>query len=170
MHHNRVTRTSFPYNQRWRISRRMWIFLKVNHKKLEREKRMDSLNDPPYHKRYPGNFIEVSGMLALAIQATGSKYVNNTYFDTDYGTPICLDDRCSGCISNFMGDFIGPLVECNWEIKGCGGKKTGGLKTGTIRWEWLYSTGKSLKLLIHKSYYVPHGGSQILSPHNWAQY
>ena len=76
-----------------------WDTKKDKHKKLERTKRLDRENDPPYQKRRsrdPGRFIKVAGMSALAMQAAGSKYVNNAHFDTDSGTPIGVDNRCSG--------------------------------------------------------------------------
>ena len=40
--------------------------------------------------------IVVAGMLALEIQATGSKYVKNIHFDTDSRHPIGVDNICSG--------------------------------------------------------------------------
>ena len=41
-------------------------------------------------------------MAVLETQAKGSKYMNKAYFDTDSGTPIVVDNRCSGYISNVM--------------------------------------------------------------------
>ena len=76
-----------------------WDTKQGKHKKSERKKRLDRENDPPYQNRrsrYPGRFIKVAGMSALALQAAGSKYVNNAHFDTDSGTPIGVDNRCSG--------------------------------------------------------------------------
>ena len=75
-------------------------------------------------------------MLALEMQETGSKYVNNTHFDTDYGTPIGVDKRFSGCIYNTMDDFVGPLVGCNVAIKIFVGTRTEVVNIGTIMWEW----------------------------------
>ena len=86
---------------------------RANHKRLEREKSLARSNDDSDHKRSsrdPGIFIKVAGMPALEMQVTGSKYVYNTYVDTDYGTTIGVDNRLSGCISNIMDDFVGPLV------------------------------------------------------------
>ena len=103
------------------------------------------------------------------MQVTGSKYVSNKYFDTESGTPIGVDNRCSGCISNIMDDFIGPLVECNQPIKGFGGTRPGIVKTRTRRWRWLYNNGKRHKFPISNSYYVPQGGEQIMRPQNWEQ-
>ena len=57
--------------------------------------------------------MKVAGISMLEIQVTESKYVKNTHFDTDSGTPVGVDNRCSGCIPNIMDDFIRPLVECN---------------------------------------------------------
>ena len=55
----------------------------------------------------------MAGMLALAMKATGAKSENYTYVDTNDGTPIGVHNRCSGCISNIVDDFIVPLVECS---------------------------------------------------------
>ena len=131
---------------------------------------MASSNDPTYQKirsRYPGRFIKVAEMLVLEMQPVGSKYANNTHFDTDSGNPIGVDNICSGCISKIMDEFIRPLVEYNRAIKGFLGTSTGGVKIGTIRWEWLYNTGKRHKLLIPKSYYFPQGGELLLISQYW---
>ena len=128
---------------------------------------LDRENYSHYHKirsRDPWIFIKVSGMSVSEMKSTGSKYVNNTHFYTNSGTPIGVDNRFSGCISNIMDEFISPLVECNWVIKWLGGTRTWGLKTRTIRWEWLDNPGKRRKLLISNCYYVPQGGGGILSP------
>ena len=99
----------------------------------------------------------MAGISALAMKATGFKYVKNANLDTGSRTPIGVDNRYSGFVSNIMDDFIDPLVECNQAIKLFGGTETGGVNIGTIRWEWLNNTGKRHKLLIPKSYYVPKG-------------
>ena len=52
----------------------------------------------------------------VKMQATGSKYVNIVYFDTDSGNTIGVNTRWSGCISNIMDDFIGLLVELPFDI------------------------------------------------------
>ena len=89
-------------------------------------------------------------MSTLSMQAAGSKYVNNTHFDTGSDTPIGVESRCSGYISNIMDGFICPLVECNITIKGFGDTSTVGVKIGTIKWEWLDKNGKRHKFLILK--------------------
>ena len=109
----------------------------IIHKKIEREKRLGRENDYPYQKissREPGRFIKVAGMPLLEMQAMGYKYVNDAYFDTNYGTPIGLDNRCSRCISNIMDDFIVPLVECNLTIKGFRGTRNVRVNIGVISW------------------------------------
>ena len=92
----------------------VWDTKKSNHKKIEREKRLATKNYNPYQKRnsrHPGRFIIVAGMLVLAMQATESNSRNNTNFAPAYRTPIGLDNRCLGCNSNIMNNFIGSLVE-----------------------------------------------------------
>ena len=51
-------------------------------------------------------FIILAGMSELKMQATGSKYVNNVYFDTDSGNTIGVNTIWSGSISNIMDDVI----------------------------------------------------------------
>ena len=68
-----------------------------------------------------------------------------------------------------MNNFIGPLVECNQEIKGFGGTSTGGVKIGRIRWDWLYNTGKGHKFLTPSSYCVTQVGERLLIPQQWEQ-
>ena len=63
-------------------------------------------------------------MAAVAMQATDiAKNERVTKFDTDSG-PIGVDNRCSGCISHDIHDFIGPMKDCNRAIKGFGGVRT----------------------------------------------
>ena len=58
---------------------------------------------------------------------------NHASFDTD-SSPVGVDNRCSGCISHKVTDFIGELVECNRTIKGSGSTRTKNIKMGTIKW------------------------------------
>jgi hypothetical protein len=104
------------------------------------------------------------------MQANGSSNHAETMvlFDTD-AVPIGVDNRCTGCISNRIEDFEGPLVESHRAIKGFGGSRTTGIKIGTISWKWLDDDGKEFKFLIPKSFYVPGGGARLLSPQHWAR-
>ena len=98
-----------------------WDTKQYNHNKLERVKRLARENCPTYQKirsRYPGRFMKVAGMSALAMQATGSKYGNNTHFDNDSVNPVGIYNMCSGCISNIMDDLIGTFLECNQGMQG----------------------------------------------------
>jgi hypothetical protein len=49
------------------------------------------------------------------------------------------------------------------------GAKTTNVMIGTILWEWPDNTGKIHRFQIPKSYYIPHGKCQLLSPQHWAQ-
>jgi hypothetical protein len=66
---------------------------------------------------------------------------NRTVFDTDSGK-IGVDNRCSGCISHQVDDFIGPIHDSQRSIKGFGGTRTTRVKIGTLRWKWADDEGK----------------------------
>ncbi len=106
---------------------------------------------------------------AVAMQANGSNtQERRAIFDTD-SEPIGVDNRCTGCISHWMEDFVGPLVDSKRSIKGFGGSKTLNVKIGTLAWKWLDNKGKQHKFLIPKSFYVKSGNVCLLSPQHWAQ-
>eukprot|EP00978_Attheya_sp_CCMP212_P018474 scaffold50569_cov62-Attheya_sp.AAC.1 len=93
----------------------------------------------------------------------------NVAFDTD-SAPIGIDNRCSGCISHKVGNFIGELKESSSRaIKGIGGTQTTGLKMGTIVWRWSDNEGRIHKFHIPYSYYVLQGEVRLLSPQHWAK-
>ena len=50
---------------------------------------------------------------------------------------IGVDNRCSGCISHTVEDFVGPLKDCHRVIKGFGGTKTTKVNKVTIKRSWL---------------------------------
>jgi hypothetical protein len=102
------------------------------------------------------------------MQANRSNYAKSmVLFDTD-AVPVSVDNQCTGCISNRIEDFKGPLVELNQAIKGFGGSRTTGIKISTITWKWTDDSGKEFKFLILKSFYVPDGEARLLSPQHWA--
>ncbi len=106
---------------------------------------------------------------AVAMQANGSNtQERRAIFDTD-SEPIGVDNRCTGCISHRMEDFVGPLMDSKRSIKGFGGSKTSNVKIGTLAWKWLDNEGKQHKFLIPKSFYVESGNVRLLSPQHWAQ-
>jgi hypothetical protein len=122
-------------------------------------------------KKRGTTIISMLAFAAVAMQAhgTGSYYDESmVLFDTDSAT-IGVDNRCTGCISNRVEDFDGPLVDSHRTIKGFGGSKTRGVKIGTIVWEWVDDNGQTRKFRIPKSFYVPEGGVRLLSPQHWAQ-
>ena len=87
--------------------------------------------------------------------------------DTDSG-PIGIDNRCSGCISHQIDDFVdGQVTKLNRAIKGFGG--TMNMSQGTLIWKWTDDNGELHRFEIPNSYYVPEGKVRLLSPQHWAQ-
>ena len=77
---------------------------------------LDRENDPPYCKIMSidlGIFIIVAGILVLAMQETGSKYVNNTHFDTDSGNPLGLITDVQDVSTMSCMTSLALLVELN---------------------------------------------------------
>ncbi len=100
---------------------------------------------------------------AVAMQASGSsQYDNMAMFDTD-SEPIGVDNRCTGCISNKVEDFEGPLIESGRSIKGFGGSRTSNVMIGTIVWRWQDDNGTIHKFTIPKSFYARDGNVRLLS-------
>ena len=103
-----------------------------------------------------------------AYAATLLNQQHTARFDTD-SAPIGVDNRCSGCISHEISDFLDDLRPSNRVIKGFGGARTVNVMTGTLRWQWADDTGAVSTFTIPKSFYVPHGKVRLLSPQHWAQ-
>ena len=80
----------------------------------------------------------IRGRLAVTVMVLSETTAaqNHASFDTD-SVPVGVDNRCSGCISQKVTDFIGDLVDCNITIKVFGGTRTSNIKVGTIKWSWL---------------------------------
>lgn len=93
---------------------------------------------------------------------------NEVVFDTD-SSPIGIDNRCTGCISHRIEDFVVPLVSTDRTIKGYGGMQMSGIQIGTIEWSWLDDDGARHTFKIPNSFFVPKGGLRLLSPQHWAQ-
>jgi hypothetical protein len=117
-----------------------------------------------------GKLRMIVSLLATAAVAmsttTGTE--RDVNFDTDSG-PVGIDNRCSGCISHEISDFIGDLRPCSRAIKGFGGSKTYNVKIGTLVWRWCDEQGRVHRFKIPNSFYVPDGKVRLLSPQHWAQ-
>ena len=61
------------------------------------------------------------------------------------------------------------IVACNRSIRGFGGSKVWNVWMGTIKWDIEDDDGVTHTYIIPKSYYVPQGHVQLLSPQHWAQ-
>ena len=136
----------------------------------KRKKKQGNLR---YHRitRYTSRPVQMMAMVAIAMTSTSS-IVNRTSecapFDTDSGA-VGIDNRCSGCITNIRTDIPGEIRQCNRAIKGFGGEKTYNVWMGTIHWSWDDDDGRTHKMVIPNSYYVPDGKVRLLSPQHWAQ-
>ena len=53
-----------------------------------------------------------------------------------------MDNRCSGCISNDINDFVGTMTDSDRVIKGFGGELIRDVKIGTLKWSWRNDEGK----------------------------
>ena len=87
-------------------------------------------------KGRPGaGFRCFKGKMAITVMVLSATTAaqNHAIFDTD-SAPVGVDNRCSGCISHKVTDFIGELVDCNRVIKGFGSTRTTNIKMGTIKW------------------------------------
>ena len=108
------------------------------------------------------------GMETLIINSTTNSrgeeiHENRARFDTDSGR-VGVDNRASACISDDIGDFIGPLTKVNRAIKGFGGERVMNVYKGTICWKWNDNDGETHRFVIPNSYYVPQGKCRLLSP------
>jgi hypothetical protein len=114
------------------------------------------------------------GMMAFAAVAMEANGVQSNYlttmvtFDAD-SVPVGVDNRCTGCISNQIEDFEGPMVESNGATKGFGGSRTACMMIVTLAWRWMDNAGQDHKFLIPKFFCVKGGNVRLLSPQHWAQ-
>ena len=76
-------------------------------------------------------YIEDKDEIVYNTYGSGSK--NEWIFDND-SFSIDLDNRCSGCISHEVEDFVGPLKECHRVIKVFVGTKNTDFKIVTTNW------------------------------------
>lgn len=74
-------------------------------------------------------------------------------FNTE-SSAVGMDNRASACVSRDKNDFVGPFVESNKVVKTFGGRLTGGIKKGTIRWTVLDDEGKRHTWKIPESHCV----------------
>jgi hypothetical protein len=109
--------------------------------------------------------------VAVAMQVNGMQsncLETMVTFNAD-SVPVGVDNRCTGCVSNRIEDFEGPMVESNRATKGFGGSRTTGMMIGTLAWKWMDNEGREHKFLIPKSLCVKGGNVRLLSPQHWAQ-
>ena len=88
-------------------------------------------------------------------------------FDSD-SYEILIDNCCSACISNEIGDFVGTPTPIRSRVSGIGGPLMVVAK-GTIKWKIEDDLGQEHTLLIPDSYYAPGAPGRLLSPQHWAQ-
>lgn len=114
--------------------------------------------------------VAYTTVVAMPTEHNNPHHAHNfAKFDSD-SFPIGVDNRCSGCISSHIEDFIGPLDDVNRVIKGFGGTThRGTIKMGTIKWSWCDDDGFTHTFLIPGSYYVPDAKCRLLSPQHWAK-
>lgn len=114
------------------------------------------------------NYIQAYVVECFSTEEHAPSKEHTVDFDADAAT-IGIDNRCSGCISHEINDFVGPLRDTTRVIRGFGGTRVTHLKVGTLSWKWLDDLGQEHKFVIRNSYYIPHGGVRLLSPQHWAQ-
>ena len=107
-------------------------------------------------------------MLVLNATSDHPELVPNQW-DTD-SKPVGHDTRASACISDCKDDFVpGTLKPCHRIVKTFGGRLSGGISIGTLRWNVLDSQGQHHTWLIPNSYCIPKAGLKLFSPQHWAQ-
>ena len=178
-----------PKRQRWNYCWRLYMY---GQKRLERfgswieesttrtniqrthltrvstiRKRLRTCHPHTFHR--PRRTLVIMTALAFSAQSKPlPQQERSVTFDTD-SAPIGVDNRCSGCITHMIGDFEGPVRDCNRAIKGFGGQRITKVQMGTIVWKWEDDGGSIHTFRIPNSYYVPDGKVRLLSPQHWAQ-
>jgi hypothetical protein len=133
------------------------------------QRRMQWTQSIATQRNRPDQMTAFMAYTAVAMQASGSGIHENTaMFDTNLA-PVGVDNWCTGCISNKVEDFVGPLVESNISIKVFGGSRMRNIMIGTLSWKWQADEGRIHKFLIPKLFYVKEGNVRLLSPQHWAQ-
>ena len=156
---------------RWIINKSMTIKTnqRVKNRSSTARKIARSTHNSPGRNGRMRQLITFSVLAMLADKK--NKTINKqrtTLFDTD-AEQIGIDNRCSACISHRIEDFIGQPIPTKRSIKGFGGTRVANIMSGTIMWKWSDEQGKIHEFRIPNSYYVPEGGTRLLSPQHWAQ-
>lgn len=128
-------------------------------------------NNYRYNIKYKHKFkraLMVMTATALSTHTITKPAHKCAYFDTD-STEIGIDNRCTACISNDLQDFIDAPTPSGRVIKGFGGTRHTQVMTGTLKWSWPDNQGKIHTFIIPNSFYVPNGGTKLLSPQHWAK-
>ena len=83
---------------------------------------------------------------------------------------IGIDSHCTSCISNNSAHFIGPITPVRGRrIKGFGGEHVAVVGEGTVEWKIEDDDGKTHRIKIKNTQYVPKASLCLLSPQHWAQ-
>ena len=107
-------------------------------------------------------------MLVLNASNDSPELIPNQW-DTDSKT-VGHDTRASACISDCSSEFVpGTLKPFHRIVKTFGGRLSGGISIGTLRWNVLDGQGQHHTWLIPNSYCIPKAGLKLFSPQHWAQ-
>jgi len=132
-------------------------------------KRKRRFQHPKWRRRLATTHAMETLVINSSTNSRGEEtHVNTARFDTDSGR-IGVDNRASACISDYIGDFIGPMTKVHRAIKGFGGERVMDVYKGTICWKWNDNDGNLHRFVIPNSYYVPKGKCRLLSPQHWAK-
>ena len=150
-----------------------WTKYKPGNRKLRRMRKYLGNKINTHSHKWSTRKTALIAMTVIAMRSMtdrqGPSGQHQMRFDTDSG-PIGIDNRCSGCISHNIDDFVdGKVTKLNRAIKGFGGTKTMNVSQGTLVWKWTDDTGELHRFEIPNSYYVPDGKVRLLSPQHWAQ-
>ena len=87
-------------------------------------------------------------------------------FDTN-SEPMGVKNRFTGCISNRIEDFEGPMFKSDRSKKI--GSSTAGIIIGTLAWKWMDYDRKEHTLLISESFNIKVENARLLSTQHWSK-
>lgn len=131
-------------------------------------RQLSRINTPRIKTKRISKRRAILAMSVLAMNSQVNAVQRYSTFDTD-SKIIGIDNRCTGCISAFLDDFVGPIVRTNKTIKGIGGDTEYEVFRGTLRWSWCDDDGTEHTFDIPDSYYVKGCGVRLLSPQHWSK-
>jgi hypothetical protein len=83
-----------------------WNLNQTSKLRIQKKKRIATRMQTTTRRK--GNYLFVA-LAAIAMEAREGSHDNTVTFDTD-SSPVGVDNRCTGCISNRIEDFEGPLI------------------------------------------------------------